>query len=110
MSLERIRSVCFALPGVVEDHPWGDYAWKVGGKVFCISGESGSSVTVKARPEDQEGLTQDPAVRVAAYVGRYGWVTVEYGAGTTDLAEGLIADSYRLVVAALPKSKRPAQA
>ncbi|MBS1715053.1 MAG: MmcQ/YjbR family DNA-binding protein [Armatimonadetes bacterium] len=108
MSLERIRAVCLSMPGAVEDHPWGDYAWKVGGKVFCISGESGTGVTVKARPEDQEGLTQDPAVNVAAYVGRFGWVTVDVGAGTTDLAEGLIADSYRLVVAGLPKSKRPA--
>lgn len=94
--LDVVRARCMAKPGVVEEHPWDDTAWKVHGKIFAMGG--GSRVTVKATPDDQAVLTQQAAVSRAAYVGRFGWVTVEVtDQETLDLALELIDASFALV-------------
>ena len=107
-AIDRLRAHCLGKPGAEEDHPWGENAWKVGGKGFCFTGETGRSVTVKSTLDRQAALTQDPAITVAPYVGRYGWVTVQIDdEETMQLALELIDRSYDDVVRTLPKSKRP---
>jgi predicted DNA-binding protein (MmcQ/YjbR family) len=91
-------------PDVTEEYPWGDIVWKVKGKMFAATGESGEGVTVKSTVEKQAALVQHPDISVAAYVGRYGWVRIELNSPETlELALELIDESYDSVV---PKRKR----
>ena len=91
----QIQAHCLGKPGAVEDYPWGDVVWKIGGKLFAGSAQDAAAVTVKASLEDQAVLVQHPAISIAKYVGRFGWVTIEIGdPDTLDLARKLIDDSF----------------
>ena len=100
----RIRRHCLAKPGAVEDDPWGLSVAKVGAKIFVTLYED--SVTVKSSPDRQSVLIQDPAITVAKYVGRFGWVSIELDEDTVDMALSLIDDSYDDVFAGLSKKVR----
>jgi predicted DNA-binding protein (MmcQ/YjbR family) len=99
--LDRLRKVCLALPEATEQVTWGtDLTFRVRNKIFAITGEDAGGVTVKATPDDQEALVAThPRVTVAAYVGRYGWVSVDLTGKGLDwgMVEDLVRDSYRLV-------------
>ena len=91
----RIRSYCLAKEGAVEEYPWGDTVWKVKGKLFAGGHQDHAQFTVKATPADQTLLIQHPAISVAQYVGRFGWVTIHVtDEPTLHLAMELIDDSY----------------
>jgi predicted DNA-binding protein (MmcQ/YjbR family) len=75
-AFEAIRSHCLAKAGAVEEYPWGAVVWKARGKVFAIGHAGENAFTVKATPADQAVLTHHPAIERAAYVGRFGWVTI----------------------------------
>ena len=94
-----------ALAGAVEDYPWeGHVGWKVKGKLFAIGGEDSNQVTVKSSLDKQAALVELDGIEKAAYVGRFGWVTVTIADDTTlDLAKALIDESYERV--AKPKRK-----
>lgn len=93
--LEKLREKSLSLPGAVEDYPWGDIVWKVGGKMFAATGPSGTSLTVKATLDQQSALIQLPHVSVAKYVGKYGWVTIDLADDETlAFALDLIDESY----------------
>lgn len=97
-SLDALRSHCMAKAEVSEEYPWGDIVWKVKGKMFAGTGQSGESVSVKSTLEKQSVLIQHPNIEVAAYVGRYGWVTVHLrDEDTLELAKELIDESYDAV-------------
>ena len=84
--------------GVTEEYPWGHPVWKIHGKMFAGSASDGSNVSVKATREDQAALIEHRAIRIADYVGRYGWVTVAISdQETLDLTLDLIDDSFEMV-------------
>ncbi len=93
--------------GAVEEYPWEHVGWKVGGKIFVIGGEGSNVVTLKSTPVKQAVLVQHPAICVAAYVGRYGWVkiTIE-DEETLDIALELVDESYDAVRKKGRKAKR----
>ncbi|MBM3457161.1 MAG: MmcQ/YjbR family DNA-binding protein [Armatimonadetes bacterium] len=93
---ERLREYCGARPGAWEDHPWGETVYKWKKKVFAFLGpRDAPSVTVRPT-ENREALLSLPFVRVAPYVGRYGWVTVEIAdEAAWELARELVDQSYR---------------
>jgi predicted DNA-binding protein (MmcQ/YjbR family) len=77
---ERIRTLALSLPETYEDSPWGHPVFKVGNnKMFAAisNAEDPLTVTMKVTPEEREMALSLPYVRVAAYVGRYGWITAE---------------------------------
>jgi predicted DNA-binding protein (MmcQ/YjbR family) len=77
---ERIRTLALSFPKTYEDSPWGHPVFKVANnKMFAgmSTGDDPLTVTVKLTPEERELALTFPYVRVAAYVGRYGWVTAE---------------------------------
>jgi predicted DNA-binding protein (MmcQ/YjbR family) len=77
---DRVRAFALSLPETREDSPWGHPVFKVGNnKMFgaMSTGEDPLTVTMKLTPEEREIALSLPYVRVAAYVGRYGWVTAE---------------------------------
>jgi predicted DNA-binding protein (MmcQ/YjbR family) len=108
---DGLRAHCLAKPGAWDDEPWeGDHVAKVGDKIFAFMG--GDSVGVKCgatRDEADEWLTQYPDdARTMPYLGRSGWNTLRIGGAIPDeeVLEAVDA-SYDLVVAKLPRSKRP---
>jgi predicted DNA-binding protein (MmcQ/YjbR family) len=75
-AFEVVRAHCLAKRGAQEQYPWESVVWKVGGRIFAIGALGENAFTVKSTPADQSVLTQIPGVEAAAYVGRFGWVTV----------------------------------
>jgi predicted DNA-binding protein (MmcQ/YjbR family) len=77
---KRIRTLALSWPETFEDEPWGHPVFKVGdNKMFAGMGvhDGATQLTVKVTPEEREIALQLPYVRVASYVGRYGWITAE---------------------------------
>ena len=77
---DRVRALALSFPETYEDSPWGHPVFKVGNnKMFAgmSNDENPLTLTVKLTPEEREIALSLPYVRVAAYVGRYGWVTAE---------------------------------
>jgi predicted DNA-binding protein (MmcQ/YjbR family) len=77
---DRVRRLALSFPETYEDSPWGHPVFKVGdNKMFAgmSNGDDPLTLTVKLTPEEREVALLLPYVRVAAYVGRYGWITAE---------------------------------
>lgn len=107
-NVDRLRAFCLRLDGAWEDHPWDHTVFKVKTKIFAFVAES--AVTVKSTLEKQAALILHPHIDVAAYVGRYGWVTLDLaGDGMLDLAEDLILESYESVLKRKAQPSRSAR-
>lgn len=113
MNLPWVRAFCLALPGATEQVQWGDdLVFKVAGKMFCVArleAEEGEPlVGFKVSDEEFAELVERPGIVPAPYLARARWVSLEsYAALRKADYERLIVGSYNLVVARLPKSKRP---
>ena len=114
MTIETVRLICRALAGVTEDVKWGhDLCFCVAGKMFTVvSLEAPHSIAFKCTPETFGELVERPGIIPAPYMARNMWVQ-EQELGET-LArrelEPLIKTAYELVVAKLPRSRRPSTA
>jgi predicted DNA-binding protein (MmcQ/YjbR family) len=112
MTPEELRDYCLAKPGAWPDEPWdGDTVAKVGEKIFAFLGDASVGVKCgRGRGEADEWLEEFPDdASVMAYIGRHGWNTLRVGRGIPDEAIREAVDtSYDLVVATLPRSRRPA--
>lgn len=111
MRFDDLLEYCLAKPGAWQDEPWeGDIVTKVDQKIFAFVHED--TVGVKCgddRDEADEWLLRYPGdARVMAYIGRSGWNTLRHGGAIPDreIFEA-VDDSYMLVVARLPKKRRP---
>jgi predicted DNA-binding protein (MmcQ/YjbR family) len=108
---KSFRKYVLAFPDAREEFPWGDVAFKVGGKMFAATGEKGDpfSVTVKLAEHDREGALALPFVEVARYVGRFGWCTIHVK-NTSQLAAAKkwAKASYALVLKRTNGSRRRA--
>jgi predicted DNA-binding protein (MmcQ/YjbR family) len=77
---ERIRVLALSFPKTFEDAPWGFPVFKVGAnKMFAwmIERDAALELTVKLTREEREIALLLPFVRVARYVGRYGWISAD---------------------------------
>ena len=97
-AFERLRKFALAFPESYEDHPWGETAIKVRGKVFLFIGADG--LTVKL-PRSFEFALEYPGTSPAAYrLGKSRWVSSGFGTRNTppqDVLEHWIAESYSAV-------------
>ncbi|MEU7879185.1 MmcQ/YjbR family DNA-binding protein [Microbispora bryophytorum] len=97
-----LREICLGLPEAVEK-PFGGHtapSYRVGDRLFAMTGENGRSLTFKAGPGVQDALVAFDPERffVPPYVGRNGWVGARLDAEQDwDEIAGLIEDSYRLI-------------
>jgi len=111
MTIDAIRKICSALPGVTEDVKWGnDLCFCVSGKMFAAMDlNPPHGIGFKCTPEDFGELIERPGVRPAPYLARAMWVQEEALGEALDRAdfERLLKSAYELVVAKLPKSRRP---
>jgi len=107
----RLRAAALAKPGAWEDSPWeGDVVGRVGDKIFAFLGEESIGLKcARTRIEADEWLERYPDdASVMAYIGRHGWNTLRIGGAIDEdeLVEAL-ETSYEIVVAGLPRSRRP---
>ncbi|MFF4491451.1 MmcQ/YjbR family DNA-binding protein [Streptomyces sp. NPDC001544] len=101
------------LPGTALEHPFGP-EWdvhKVRGKVFMlmtdVTGEP--LVILKSAPDEAVALrAQHAEITPGYHMNKRHWITL-HGGDSLDraLVEELVTDSYRLVVAGLPKARQP---
>jgi predicted DNA-binding protein (MmcQ/YjbR family) len=111
---QDIVDYCLGKPGAWLDSPWGDEdsVVKVGDKIFCFYGGERLAISVKnTRAAILEWRDRFPDhAGPAAYLNKQLWnqiVLEGAGAPNAEDMRELIDDSYDLVVASLPKSKRP---
>jgi predicted DNA-binding protein (MmcQ/YjbR family) len=116
VDVETMHAYCQAKPGAWPDNPWDHEhpVFKVGpgeaGRIFAFLGAGG--VGVKGGPTRDvadEWLHRYPDdASVMAYIGRSGWNDLAFGGAIPDdeLCEA-VDESYRLVVARLPRKHRP---
>ena len=98
MTIDDVRRIAVALPEVEEKLTWEtDVTFRVRDRIFAIGGEGSDRVSIKASLETQaELLEMDPATFArSAYVGRFGWVTVDLARVDPGLLESLVRDAWR---------------
>ena len=107
MSIDSVRAICRALPGVTEDIKWDDdLVFSVGGKMFVVVMlEPPHRISFKCDPETFAELVERDGIIPAPYLARAMWVSVESldeGMDGRELARRIGA-SYELVKARLTK-------
>ena len=114
MAKTRWLDYCLAKPGAWQDEPWeGDVVAKVRRQDLRLPRQSKTdAIGLKCGDRETADLLLDRYPGVAskmAYIGQHGWNTfVLDGTIPPDEISDLIDTSYDLIVAKLPKSKRPA--
>jgi hypothetical protein len=98
-TFDDVRRIALSLPEAEEVLTWEtDVTFRVRHKIFAIGGDGADHASIKATPMVQEDLVdRDPKVfKPAAYVGRFGWVSVDLtGVDVAELA-GLIRQAWLL--------------
>jgi predicted DNA-binding protein (MmcQ/YjbR family) len=111
MDLELFRDYCLTKPGVTEEFPFDEHTlvYKVMGKMFAATDISDfESINLKCLPENAEELrAQYESVQPGYHMNKKHWNTIQMDHSIPDktILEW-IDDSYRLVVAKLPKPAR----
>jgi predicted DNA-binding protein (MmcQ/YjbR family) len=109
----ELKHRCLALPGAVEDFPFGDEVsvFKVGGKMFalCQLGARPLQLSLKCEPDLAAQLrAAHPAIAPGYHLNKRHWNTITLDGSLPDqMVADLLGDSYDLVVAALPRARRP---
>ncbi|HKE66464.1 MAG TPA: MmcQ/YjbR family DNA-binding protein [Micromonosporaceae bacterium] len=100
VTIDQVRKMALALPETTEVIAWEvDLTWRVNNKIFAMAGPDSPRVSLKCTRDDQaELVAMDPETyRVAAYVGRFGWVEVTLARIDADELRELIVDSWRQI-------------
>jgi predicted DNA-binding protein (MmcQ/YjbR family) len=113
VNADELKTACLALPGAVEDFPFGDEVsvFKVAGKMFALSELDGDplQLSIKCEPELAVQLrATHPAIGPGYHLNKRHWNTVTLDGSLPDqMVTDMLGDSYDLVVASLPKARRP---
>ena len=109
---EKLRAIALAYPEAYEDHPWGESAFKVKGKVFLFMGRHENTFGTSTKlPVSAAIALMLPFAEPTGYgLGKSGWVSARFGPKDElpyDILTAWIDESYRAVapaklVAALP--------
>ena len=99
---EALRRHAFGFPETHEDHPWGEIALKVRGKVFVFLGADGDAVSFSVKlPQSADQALSLPFTQPTPYgLGKSGWVSATVGPKTKApraLLEAWIEESWLAV-------------
>jgi predicted DNA-binding protein (MmcQ/YjbR family) len=114
MTAEELRTACLALAEASEEFPFNPETsvFKVGGKMFALTALDAEplEVSVKCDPELAAQLrTAHASIRPGYHLNKRHWNTITVDGSLPDrTVRDMIEDSYDLVVAALPRARRPA--
>jgi hypothetical protein len=94
---DELRRIALALPEAEERETFGQATFRVRDRIFAMLAPDGRTAVVKATPEEQALLlSSDPQTfAYAAYVGRFGWVSVQMATVEPDLLRGLLTEAWR---------------
>ena len=112
MNIETLREYCLTKGGAEETFPFGEnvLVFKVRGKMFLLTNleEDPLQFNVKCDPERAVELREQfSAILPGYHMNKKWWNTVVVdGSIPAKLLREMIDDSYRLVVAGLPKKDR----
>lgn len=111
--VERLRTLCAALPEVTEEIAWGTPTWRVGGRLFAQladhhHGNPHLAVWLAAPDGAQEALIEAEPERFfrPAYVGHKGWVAAILGDGADwQMVEAVVRQAHREIAAKLGQKR-----
>ena len=107
MNAADLRTLCLSFPGASETIQWGDNrVFKVGGKMFAISGyEPDSLYSIKVDDDRFLELSDMPGFRPAPYLARARWVQVDANVCPlpSEHLEDLVRDAYEIIFSRLSK-------
>ena len=110
VTIDEAMDACAAFPASELTYPFGPETpvFKVVGKMFAaLSTGERTFITLKSDPEDARALAQQfEAVTPGYHMNKKHWISVTLPESDAPLDE-LIRASYDLVVASLPRAKRP---
>lgn len=118
MDIVQVREYTLSINGVTEDQPFGDdiITFRIEGKIFlCLWLGGGKHDMKDGQPRFALNLTPErnevfrehySAITPAWHWNKKHWSDVYYEQLEKDLVEGLIKESYDLVVSKLPKAVR----
>jgi hypothetical protein len=95
---DDVRRIAMALPEAEERVTWDvDITFRVRDKIFAMGGPDGSHASIKASIDRQAELVDlDPETfGPSAYVGRFGWVSVDLARVDPMLLEDLLREAWR---------------
>lgn len=94
------------LPGTSLSPQWESLVAKVGGKVFCLLGDTESPLVLKVTELAFDGLVDLPGISQAAYFAKRQWVRVSPGALPEELLAGYITQAHRIISGKLTRKLR----
>ena len=108
MNIETVREYCIAKPFVTEEFPFNEttLVFKVKGKMFALTSLEGDfSINIKCDPEIAIMIREEYTAVIPGYhMSKKHWNTIAIdGTVPQNLILQWIDDSYRLVIATLPK-------
>ena len=112
MTRDDVLDACAALPGAVEDYPFGEgvAVFKIHNRMFALVSLEGSpgSVNLKCDPDlALELRARHPSVRPGYHQNKRHWNTIELDGSIEDSElQWMIDHSYELVIANLPRAVR----
>jgi hypothetical protein len=103
VTLDQLRAFCLSLPGTTEKETWGDaehagdITFRVKDRIYVMTGPEGGGASIRTTLEQQAELldTFPGTFRSSAYVGRFGWVSVELDAVDDEPLRGIIEGAWR---------------
>jgi hypothetical protein len=104
VTIDELRAFCLSLPGSHEKETWGDaehagdITFRVKDRIYVMTGPDGKGGASIRTSLDQQAELLDtfPGVfRSSAYVGRFGWVSVDFDAVDDELLRGIIEGAWR---------------
>ncbi len=110
--IDWVRAFCLTLPHTTEDVQWEhDLLFRIAGKMFCVANMEPelvpTKIAFKCTPEKFAELVEIEGIIPAPYMARNYWVAmIEMDALRQPEIKELIQNSYRLVLAKLPKKKQ----
>lgn len=112
MNIEDYRSYCIAKHAVTESFPFNEtvLVFKVAGKMFALTDLNPPfRISLKCDPDRAIELREQyPCINPGYHLNKTLWNTISIdGTLSDDFLKELIDHSYDLIVASLPKSKRP---
>src|SRR5262245_66022477 len=112
MDAQELKAACLALPGAVEDFPFGGEVsvFKVAGKMFALCDLDGDplQLSLKCEPELAAQLRAAyPAIAPGYHLNKRHWNTVTLDGSLTDtMVTALLGDYDTLVVAYMTRAWR----
>jgi predicted DNA-binding protein (MmcQ/YjbR family) len=105
MTRAGVETIAMSLPAVTKVVQWGGSdVFKVGGKVFAISGDD--SVSFKVTEIGFVGLTETGPGRQAPYCAKGQWVNVSHADASHDDFADWLKTAHALIAAKLTKKVR----